>query len=251
MTNLERITGQLFSYREDVDDGFYVVCRACHHTRKLHGDILSPYKYPEGYTAETGFGSCRKCTAAPNEPIFAVHSRRIVYVIINRELKVAVEELERQDPAFCRAMRGPLLPKMDLQPNQSAQDSGETASGEITDYNDSPERTEFVEGDSLEVTLTDHERDPRARRKCIEFFGAECKICGFSFGKKYGVLGEGFIHVHHIDPLSSTVGPRITNATTDLIPVCPNCHAMLHKYSPPLSPEALREIIADADQARN
>lgn len=73
-----------------------------------------------------------------------------------------------------------------------------------------------------------YERDPEERRKCIERYGNkyECIVCGFNFEDKYGEIGRGFIHVHHINPLSDN-GKDVSE---NLIPVCPNCHAMLHRY---------------------
>jgi 5-methylcytosine-specific restriction protein A len=53
----------------------------------------------------------------------------------------------------------------------------------------------------------------------------------------------GFIHVHHVLPISE-LGPDYNlNPIEDLRPVCPNCHAMLHRQQPPLSIEALRSIL--------
>ena len=56
-----------------------------------------------------------------------------------------------------------------------------------------------------------------------------CSICGMDFGKRYGKDGEGFIHVHHMKPLHKIGGDYIVDYKNDLIPVCPNCHAMIHR----------------------
>ena len=70
-----------------------------------------------------------------------------------------------------------------------------------------------------------------------------CSICGFDFEKNYGELGKGFIHVHHIVPVSK-IGPNyIIDPVKDLIPVCPNCHAMLHRTDPPMDPDVLLKIL--------
>jgi len=59
--------------------------------------------------------------------------------------------------------------------------------------------------------------------------GTACAVCGIDFEKVYGELGKGFIHVHHTVPIH-TIGEEYTiNPEKDLIPVCPNCHAMLHR----------------------
>lgn len=55
-------------------------------------------------------------------------------------------------------------------------------------------------------------------------------------------LGKGFIHVHHIVPISTRKGePHKIDPENSLVPVCPNCHAMLHKGK--LCIEELRKIL--------
>ena len=73
----------------------------------------------------------------------------------------------------------------------------------------------------------------------------KCEICGFSFCETYGVLGKGFIEVHHIEPISQRKQSKETTFK-DLILVCSNCHQMLHRklYSKEyLSIEELRQIV--------
>lgn len=99
------------------------------------------------------------------------------------------------------------------------------------------------EGAKRLVTVNIYERDPSARRKCIAHWGIICNVCNFDFAKIYGQIGEGFIHVHHLRPLSE-IGERYElDPITDLRPVCPNCHAMLHRTSPPMTIDSLRSII--------
>ncbi len=88
-----------------------------------------------------------------------------------------------------------------------------------------------------------YERSRINRAACIEIHGTSCNICGFSFGEVYGELGEGFIHIHHIVPVSEMGGKYILNPGKDLIPVCPNCHAMLHRGKAVLFPNDLKEIL--------
>jgi 5-methylcytosine-specific restriction enzyme A len=106
-------------------------------------------------------------------------------------------------------------------------------------------RTEKVfEGAKKSVTVNVYERDPNARRKCIKHWGAACAVCGFEFLSRYGALGEGFIHVHHLKPLAQIGEQYELDPINDLRPVCPNCHAMLHRASPALSIDALRALIS-------
>ncbi len=65
-----------------------------------------------------------------------------------------------------------------------------------------------------------------------------------SFQERYGEIGRGFIHVHHRKPLALRRAEYKLRPTIDLVPVCPNCHAMLHTKTPPLGVDELREIMA-------
>ncbi|MFQ6372909.1 HNH endonuclease [Shewanella sp. YIC-542] len=101
----------------------------------------------------------------------------------------------------------------------------------------------FHEGGCKTIELSVHERDPAARKACIQHFGATCQVCGFDFEKTYGTLGQGFIHVHHRVDLALVSNRREVNPIEDLIPVCPNCHAMLHSEMPAMAVEDLKIII--------
>jgi 5-methylcytosine-specific restriction protein A len=65
------------------------------------------------------------------------------------------------------------------------------------------------------------------------------------FEKMYGEIGHGFIHVHHIIPISTIGEEYKIDPIKDLVPVCPNCHAMLHKgkEGEVLTIDKLKEII--------
>ena len=107
---------------------------------------------------------------------------------------------------------------------------------------------QFKEGLSHTIAQTYYERDPAARLECLKHFGDKysCEICGFNFKDVYGEIGKGFIHVHHINFLSDNKGKStLTNPKEDLIPVCPNCHAMLHRSfrGEYLSPNHLKQIL--------
>ena len=52
-----------------------------------------------------------------------------------------------------------------------------------------------------------------------------------SFETLNGPIGKGFIHVHHLELLSNSEGKRDVDPESDLIPVCPNCHAMIHRQT--------------------
>ncbi len=73
-----------------------------------------------------------------------------------------------------------------------------------------------------------YERNAQLRQQALSIHGYTCVVCGFNFFETYGEIGRGFIHIHHINPLSET-GEQIVNPKTDLVPVCPNCHYMIHR----------------------
>jgi 5-methylcytosine-specific restriction protein A len=68
-------------------------------------------------------------------------------------------------------------------------------------------------------------------------------VCGLIFKDYYGDIGTGFIHVHHLKPVSVMKQEYEMDPISDLRPVCPNCHAMLHKNDPPFSIEELKDLI--------
>jgi 5-methylcytosine-specific restriction enzyme A len=100
-------------------------------------------------------------------------------------------------------------------------------------------------GDSAEkkVLVNTYERNPVARQVCIDHYGASCMVCDFDFEKTFGGIGKGFIHIHHIVDLATIGEEYSVDPTADLIPVCPNCHAMLHRQRPAYGIDELRKIL--------
>lgn len=113
-----------------------------------------------------------------------------------------------------------------------------------TAINESP--TEYSSG-YVKILVNRYERDPYLREQCLEANGFQCAICAFDFVRMYGDLGRDYCHVHHIHPLGEGGSELNIDPIKDLIPICPNCHAMLHRKTPALTPEQLKEII---DQQR-
>lgn len=84
------------------------------------------------------------------------------------------------------------------------------------------------EGKLTTVKINSFERNVKARQKCIEYYGVNCQVCNMNFEERYGQIGKSYIHVHHITPLYEIREEYEVDPIKDLIPVCPNCHAMLH-----------------------
>jgi hypothetical protein len=100
------------------------------------------------------------------------------------------------------------------------------------------------EGAAIERLVNAYERNPLARQKCIDKYGTNCCICGFSFGATYGKVVEGFIHAHHLLPLSKVGKNYEVDPIADLRPVCPNCHAVIHHRNPAFSIEEIQSFLA-------
>lgn len=101
----------------------------------------------------------------------------------------------------------------------------------------------LYEGATKKISVNAYERNPKARKKCIEHYGLKCCVCNFDFEQTYGDIGKSYIHVHHIFLISKTEKVYEVDPIKDLRPVCANCHAMIHRSDPPTSIQQLREII--------
>lgn len=101
----------------------------------------------------------------------------------------------------------------------------------------------LTEGLKRTIQVNSYERNSKARRICIEYWKPICSVCNFNFENMYGELGRGFIHIHHLKQISEIGREYQIDPIEDLRPVCPNCHSMLHKKTPPLTIEELQEII--------
>lgn len=116
---------------------------------------------------------------------------------------------------------------------------------EPVDEIESVDGSGLPEGASVRVVVNRYERSAANRMACISHYGLRCQACGIDFAETYGPIGDDFIHVHHRTPVSQLGEGYIVNPLTDLIPVCPNCHAMLHRRTPPFDYLEIRELLAD------
>lgn len=127
--------------------------------------------------------------------------------------------------------------------NDPLENHPEILSEEVT------EPQKYREGTVKQVFVNVYERNPLARKKCIEHHGIKCCVCHFDFYAKYGEIGKDFIHVHHLKPLHKIGEKYEVDPIKDLRPVCPNCHAMLHKQKEAYSIEELKMILQKQQQA--
>lgn len=104
----------------------------------------------------------------------------------------------------------------------------------------------YYEGTPFSVKLTKYERDRAARERCLNHYGYLCCICQFNFAKTYGEVATDMIHVHHLTPISLIGETYSLDPIKDLRPICPNCHAVIHKRQPPFSIEDVKNMINNA-----
>lgn len=108
------------------------------------------------------------------------------------------------------------------------------------------EPTTLVEGQVTEGVAISFERNPALRAMCLDAKGHSCVVCGMSFVKTYGAQAKGYIHVHHLQPLATVRHAHCVSPLSDLVPVCPNCHAVIHLREPPYTPEEVRDMLVRA-----
>lgn len=100
----------------------------------------------------------------------------------------------------------------------------------------------YFEGRRFSVISTAIERDSFARERCLSYFGYSCQVCGMNFEKVYGEIGNDYIHVHHRIDLAHRNEEHVIDPIKDLVPLCPNCHAMVHTEKPAMAVEKLKQI---------
>ena len=106
------------------------------------------------------------------------------------------------------------------------------------------EPSRYLEGASRRVWVNAYERSGEARRRCLAAHGTSCHICDYNFEAVFGPEAIGYIHVHHLRPLSEIGGEYVVDPINDLRPVCPNCHAFLHMNGRCRTIDEVRAILA-------
>ena len=100
------------------------------------------------------------------------------------------------------------------------------------------------EGAVRKVAVNQYERSPKNRARAIKAHGVRCFGCRLELAETYGEIAKGYIHIHHVKPIADR--PQEPPSVDDLIPLCPNCHAIVHLEKPPLSIKRLKELIQAA-----
>lgn len=102
---------------------------------------------------------------------------------------------------------------------------------------------EFRERLGTPALVNRHERNPKARAKCLAIHGTRCSICEIDFGVVYGEEFAGLIHVHHRFPRAQATETVTVDPQTDLVPVCPNCHAVIHHRNGLRTPTEVQQCL--------
>jgi predicted HNH restriction endonuclease len=104
-----------------------------------------------------------------------------------------------------------------------------------------------IEGGKTIKTHVAHERDRNlvieAKSEFIRKRGRLfCEICNLSLEDRYGNLGKNIVDIHHVIPVSQ-LETKTQVKISDLIPVCPNCHRIIHSKRPFLSVDEVRKSL--------
>jgi 5-methylcytosine-specific restriction protein A len=101
----------------------------------------------------------------------------------------------------------------------------------------------YPEGAIQNVKVNRYERDRRNRAAALAIHGSACLACGMDFGKIYGPLADGYIEIHHVVPVSKLGNDYVINPKEDLVPLCPNCHAVAHRINPPFTVDEIKGLL--------
>jgi hypothetical protein len=99
------------------------------------------------------------------------------------------------------------------------------------------ENTIISEGEKIVLDRQVYTRSKKLRETAIEHYSKNgrivCQACTFDFEAVYGELGRGFIEIHHTKPVFAYEGDDmekvIHEALANVIPICSNCHRMVHR----------------------
>jgi len=104
----------------------------------------------------------------------------------------------------------------------------------------------FAEGERGRREQSFFKRNPALREEAIAVHGLNCGGCGENFGAKYGPLGEGYIEIHHLNPLAERGDASVPTTVDDVLPLCANCHRVVHRKRPAVGIDELKRVIAEA-----
>lgn len=111
------------------------------------------------------------------------------------------------------------------------------------DFSQASQDQSLREGLRKQVVSVTIERNPTARNACLHIYGPTCKACNATLRKRYAGINKDIIHIHHLTLISDQPGEHWINPETDLIPVCPNCHSVIHSKYPPYTIAEIKAML--------
>lgn len=113
-----------------------------------------------------------------------------------------------------------------------------------------------TEGKVFTKTTVIKERSQKLRAAAIAHYTVDgtvkCAVCGFDFKKIYGELGNGYIQIHHENPIyqysDDGFEEYISEAVKNMKPLCANCHCMVHRNKSKLVSIAELKAIVDSSK---
>lgn len=108
---------------------------------------------------------------------------------------------------------------------------------------ESKQLARLPEGAVVTTRANRYERSSTLRSQCLSHWGIKCQVCDMDPQEVYGKAGQRIIHVHHLHPLGEIRKEHLVDPKVDLVPVCPNCHALIHSRSMPMDVKTARRIL--------
>jgi 5-methylcytosine-specific restriction endonuclease McrA len=111
------------------------------------------------------------------------------------------------------------------------------------------------EGTRRKGNVQMYERSKKLRDIAINHYihngHIQCCICSFDFFVQYGEWGKGYIEIHHLKPICRYEDEEsnmfIERALQNVVPVCSNCHRMIHREkNAPMPIEDLKHLVQRA-----
>jgi hypothetical protein len=109
------------------------------------------------------------------------------------------------------------------------------------------------EGTKKVMETETYKRSTKLREEAKKYYEKNgkinCTICNFNFDDFYGTkIGGKYIEIHHIKPIfqyqDEDLNTTIKKALKNVVPVCSNCHRMIHKnWRNPLQVKYLKNHI--------
>ena len=165
------------------------------------------------------------------EDLWAHSWKRLTLSINKGQLELGAEDGEPDADIICRWTGRLAAAIVSILPLEEDSEAAE------------PDVAGYPEGALTTVKANRYERDRRNRAAAISIHGSSCLGCGIDMGTRYGEVAEGFIEIHHVTPVSQLGVGHVIDPTRDLVPLCPNCHAVTHRRTPPLSLEEIRRLL--------